>query len=79
MPYYLFKISHRDATKRVKNLELIEVHGSFRDAGKAAKSLRAQNESDEIAYRVMFADSQLAAEESLQEKRDKPILMEFER
>jgi len=34
---------------------------------------------DGVSYKVIFADNQLQAEESLQEKREKPVLMEHER
>jgi len=79
MPYYLYKISTLEGIDLVKNLELLEVHDSFRDAKKQAKKLRAESPAEEFSYKVMFADNQLSAEEQLMEKREKPILMEHER
>ena len=79
MPYYLFKISRPEGMKLVKNLELLGVEESFRLASKSAKSMRSADESDLFDYKVMFAENQLSAEEQLQEMRDKPVLMEFER
>jgi hypothetical protein len=79
MPYYLYKISTRDELELVKNLELLEVYDAFRDAKTAAKQLRSQATDDSFAYKVMFAENQLSAEEQLMEKREQPVLMEHER
>jgi hypothetical protein len=79
MPYYLYKISSLDGIDLVKNLQLLEVYDSFRDAKKNAKSLRQNENSDEFNFKVMFAENQLSAEEQLLEKREKPVLMEYER
>ncbi len=79
MPYYLYKISTLEGIDRVKNLQLLEQFKSFRDAKLQAKKLRAGATSDDITYKVMFAESQLSAEEQLLEKREKPVLMEHER
>jgi hypothetical protein len=79
MPYYLYKISQTDELGLVKHLELLQVHDAFRAAGKAAKKMRAEQPVAGVIYKVMFADSQLEAEEKLLEKRAKPVLMEHER
>ena len=79
MPYYLFKISSSDGMDLVKNLDLLEVYDKFRDAKLEAKRLRAQAGDGPAVFKVMFADNQLAAEEQLLEKREKPVLMEHER
>jgi hypothetical protein len=79
MPYYLYKISTLEGIDLVKNLELLEVHDSFRDAKKQAKKLRTEPAVENSTYKVMFAENQLSAEEQLMEKREKPILMEHER
>lgn len=79
MPYYLYKITAPEGIDLVKNLELLEVFDGFRDAKKQAKQLRAEQTEDGIAYKVMFADNQLSAEEQLLEKREQPVLMEHER
>ena len=79
MPYYLFKITQPDELKLVKHLELLETHEVFREAKDTARRLRAESSADECVYKVIFAVSQLAAEEQLLEKREKPVLMEYER
>jgi len=79
MPYYLYKITARDELDLVKQLELLQVHDDFRPAKTEAKKLRAQATEDGVVYKVMFAENQLAAEELLLEKREKPVLMEYER
>jgi hypothetical protein len=79
MPYYLFKISQADAIGLVKQIELLQTHDAFKAASKAAKQQRAEQPLAGFTYKVMFADNQLEAEEKLQEKRKKPVLMEHER
>lgn len=79
MPYYLFKISSHDNMELVKQLELLEVYDAFQPAKIEAKRLRADLPLEGGSYKVMFAQTQLEAEEKLQEKREKPVLMEYER
>jgi len=79
MPYYLFKISSPDGIDLVKNLQLLEVYDSFREAKKKTKILRQEEKTDEFSFKLMFAENQLSAEEQLLEKRVKPVLMEYER
>jgi hypothetical protein len=79
MPYYLYKISTLEGIDLVKNLELLEVHDSFRTAKQQVKQLRTESTVENSTYKVMFAESELSAEEQLLEKREKPILMEHER
>ena len=79
MPYYLFQIKSDDGIGLVKQLELLDTFDGFREAKNAAKKLRAEQTDDKLVYKVMFAESQLAAEEQLLEKREQPVLMEHER
>lgn len=79
MPYYLFKISANDKLDLVKDLELLDVFDVFRAAKTEAKRRRAEQSDGAASFKVMFADSQLSAEEQLLEKREKPVLMEHER
>ena len=79
MPYYLFQIKAADELGLVKNLELLDSFEAFREAKNAAKKLRAEQTDDTLVYKVMFAETQLAAEEQLLEKREQPVLMEHER
>jgi len=79
MPYYLYKITSRDSFELVKQLELLETFEAFKAAKNEAKRLRAEAPLEGVSYKVMFAETQLAAEEKLLEKREKPVLMEYER
>ncbi len=79
MPYYLFKINVLDELKLFKHLELLEVYDAYQPARNEAKKLRTEQPLEGVTYKVMFAENQLAAEESLLEKREKPVLMEYER
>ena len=78
MPYYVFKITQ--PTKIVKSLVLQDSFDDYRTARALARQLRANAAAGEQAtYKLIFAASQLEAEESLQEKREQPILMEWEK
>ena len=79
MPYYLFKISVLDNHDLIKHLELLLSCDAFKPAQSEARKLRAEQSKDGVTYKVMFAENQLAAEEILLEKREKPVLMEYER
>ena len=76
MAYYLYKISSHDRMELVKQLE---VYDAFKPAKHEAKRLRVELPLENGSYKVMFAQTQLEAEEKLQEKREKPVLMEYER
>lgn len=79
MPYYLFKITQSSEMEMIKHLDLIDQFDAFKDAKIGAKQQRIDNSEDNILFKVMFAENQLQAEEQLQEKREKPVLMEYER
>jgi hypothetical protein len=79
MPYYIYKII-AGPTDLVKTLEKIEQYDSFKEARQLARSLRAgMSDNDNYTVKVMFADSELEAEEKLMEKREQPILREWEK
>lgn len=79
MPYFVYRITE-SAGAFVRNLELVETFDKFRDAKLHAKQLRADmSAGDRALIKVMFAENQLEAEELLQEKREKPIVMEWEK
>jgi hypothetical protein len=79
MPYYIYKII-AGPTDLVKTLEKIAHYEAFKDARQHARSLRAgRDDSDNHTVKVMFADSELEAEEKLMEKREQPILREWEK
>ena len=78
MPYYVFRITQ--LTQLVKNLDFQQAFDDYKTARELTRSLRAQQPADDKAtYKLVFAANQLAAEEHLQEQREKPILMEWEK
>ncbi|WMP17432.1 hypothetical protein [Thiothrix lacustris] len=78
MPYYVFKITQPNPM--IKNLDLKQACEAYPDARELARSLRAQQEpGDKAIVKIVFAASQLEAEENLHETREKPILMEWEK
>ena len=79
MPYYIYRITP-GPTNLTKTLEKLEQHDSFREAKQRARALRGEmNTSDGTLIKVMFADNELSAEEQLMEKREQPILREWEK
>ena len=67
MPYYIYKITP-GPTDLLKTLEKLEQYDSFKEAKKRARSLRAEMAKGEThSFKVMFADSELEAEEKLME------------
>ncbi|MEE9423319.1 MAG: hypothetical protein V3V50_09205 [Gammaproteobacteria bacterium] len=79
MPYYIYKIT-QGPTALIKHLEKLEAHETFNDAKNSSRSLRAETDKPkEFSIKVMFADSELDAEEKLMQKRDAPILREWEK
>ena len=79
MPYYIYKIIP-GPTDLLKTLEKIEQYDSFKEAKQRARSLRAaMADTDSYTIKVMFAGSELEAEEQLMEKREQPILREWEK
>ena len=79
MPYYVYRITE-SAAGFVKQLELLETFDNYRDAKQLAKNNRSEMDGSVAAQiKVMFAENELSAEEQLQEKREKPITMEWEK
>ncbi len=79
MPYYIYKIT-LGPTALTKSLQKIEQHETFKEAKQRARGMRAEAaESDASHIKVMFADNELEAEEKLMEKREQPILREWEK
>ena len=79
MPYYIYKII-AGPTDLLKTLEKIERYDAFKEAKQHARRLRAEmTENDNYTVKVMYADSELEAEEKLMEKREQPILREWEK
>ena len=79
MPYYVYRMTD-SAAGLVKQLELLETFDDYRSAKQLTKKVRSEMDGSVAAQiKVMFADNELAAEEQLQEKREKPITMEWEK
>jgi hypothetical protein len=79
MPYFIYRITP-GPTEPLKTLEKLEQHESFKDAKKRAREMRAaMSDGDNTQIKVMFADTELDAEEKLMEKREAPILREWEK
>ncbi|WP_455233791.1 hypothetical protein [Thiogranum longum] len=79
MPYYIYKITP-GPTDLLKTLEKLEQYESFKEARNRARSMRSKMAKDDnYIVKVMFADSELEAEEKLMEKREAPILREWEK
>ncbi len=79
MPYYVYRITD-SAAGFVKQLELLETFDNYRDAKQLTKKTRSEMDGSIAAQiKVMFAENELSAEEQLQEKREKPITMEWEK
>ena len=78
MHYYVFKIT--EPTPIVKNCEFLEKFEVFKEAKLYARGLRAElSLNDAITIKMIHAANQLQAEELLQEKREKTIVMEWEK
>jgi len=78
MPYYVFKITQ--PTPILKNLVLQNVFEEYRAARNFARSLRVDLPANTpLTIKIMHAASELEAEEQLQEKREKPIVKEWEK
>jgi hypothetical protein len=77
--YFIFRISQGPAGL-VKKLVKIDQHDSYRDAKSQVRVLRTEQSSDDNSlFKIIFADSELDAEQRLQEKRDAPIVKEWEK
>ena len=79
MPYYIYDITP-DPTGITQNLEYQNEFASFQEAKKFARNRRAElGPETNTQVKVMFAPNQLEAEERLLEKREKPVVMEWEK
>ncbi len=77
--YFIFKISSVP-TGVVKRLSKIDRYDSYRDAKQRVKQLRLdQDAGDTSTYKIIFAESELDAEDKLGEKREAPVIQEWEK
>ncbi len=79
MPYFIYRIDQKPG-QLVKKLNLNSKADSYKDAKREVKRLRETipEEPDKI-WKIVFAESELQAEELLHQKREKPVLMEWEK
>ncbi len=77
--YFIFKITDT-GNALVKQLEKIDRFDSYREAKQRIRELRNDNPpGNGVSYKIMFAENELQAEEQLQEKREAPIVQEWEK
>jgi hypothetical protein len=81
MPYFVYKVSP-GPTNIVKNLALLDDFEKYKQAKSFTKEKRIElgitSESNE-EIKIILAENALEAEEKLLEKREKPILREWEK
>lgn len=71
MPYYIYRITEQP----IKLLKNLEQHETYREASARVKQLRAELEDNSPALiKMIHADTELHAEDLLNEVRDKPPL-----
>jgi hypothetical protein len=77
--YYIYKISQTPGNM-IKKLEKIERFDSYKEAKSLVRSLRSEQPANELAtLKIIFAESELDAEDKLQEKREAQIIQEWEK
>lgn len=79
MPYFVFKIVP-SVGNLVKNLELLDTFDEYKAAKQYARQQRTEQDKDDTStFKVMFAETQLEAEEKLQEHREETVVREWEK
>ena len=78
MAYFVYKIS-AGATPLLKELTLLERFEAFKDAKEFARERRSQLDLESVTIKVIFAETELHAEEQLLEAREAPVLREWEK
>ncbi|MDO9053242.1 MAG: hypothetical protein Q7U37_04845 [Gallionella sp.] len=69
MPYYIYRITPQP----IRLLKNLEQHDSYRDASARVKQLRSElSEGSSAIVKMIHADSELHAEDLLNEVRDVP-------
>ena len=77
MPYFIYQISEHIGQKR---LECLEEHQEFRKAKTSARGRRAKLPAGSgFMVRIVFADNKNHAEALLRQKRETPVLKEWEK
>lgn len=78
MPYFVFQVEGANPESRVINF--LQVFENYRDARTLAREERGkQPDAGPETVRVVFAESQELAEGLLRQRREAPILQEWEK
>lgn len=79
MPYFIYRIEQKPG-QLVKKLTFNSRADSYKTAKSEVRTLRESipDESEKF-WKIVFAESELEAEELLHQKREKPVLMEWEK
>ncbi len=76
MPYFVFKYQNN----KFRSVEHIDTFDVYKDARALLKDLRKKKSPDNPnAYKVVYAEDMLEAEMLILEKRNAPILREWEK
>ncbi|HFQ13716.1 MAG TPA: hypothetical protein ENK40_02855 [Gammaproteobacteria bacterium] len=79
MPYFVYKIEPA-VSELVKSLEKLAEYEAYKEARDFVRNERSKlSGEDRTTYKIIFADNALQAEEQLMEKREAPILREWEK
>lgn len=79
MPYYIYHVKQNPGSV-VRQLQLASKFDNYRLAKSEIRKLRTtQPQQNGEKWKMVFAESELQAEEMLQEKRQEPVLMEWEK
>lgn len=77
--YFIYKIT-QGPTEMVKVLDKVDRFDNYKAAKQQVKQLRNEQTGNVTSlFKIVFAESELQAEEMLQEKREKPIVEEWEK
>ena len=78
MPYFVFQVEGADPSSR--DLNFLQAFENYREARDFARQERAKQPGAEPeTVRVIFAESQELAEGLLRQRREAPILQEWEK
>jgi len=79
MPYFIFSIEP-GPSRIVSKIELLDQCEDFREAKQRVRAKRsALKVGSELSVRMVFARTQMEAEELLSSQREAPILQEWEK
>lgn len=77
--YFIYRIPD-SGNALVRQLEKIDRFDNYREAKQRIRELRnEQPPGSGVTFKIMFAENELQAEERLQEKREAPIVQEWEK